>query len=1283
MGLVLASACSFDSSVPADATIRCQGAGDCPAGWRCSQLRQVCVPAEQSDTAGPALIGWVSPGRVRAGQPVAVRVTADEPLASPPELELLLGATTSRLDGGAEAAEDGGYAFRFAAPLVEDERPLSVFARAEDRQANLTPRALIGSVLVDGQAPRLVTADVTPGLVAPGIPVFASLLFSEPVVAAVLRIEGVERVLRIEPPSTSVQHVFVPSGGGSRTVELELVKAVDTVGNESGVTGAGSVRVDAEGPTVVPLSLRTRRYSARPGFDQLLVPLQVSGASAVTVCVEGLSPPADAGGGPCRTHGADETESEWTVVDPQDGGTSPRLVLVSAVDEVGNRSQGSTTVIFDFDAPSVLDATFTYQSAPDCPVARVQAVGVDGGVAVRLSVDEVLGEPPRVLAPGLDFAAASASTALVWATRGFLRPGAPSGEVTPEIHLVDEVGNAAVRRLDASRLRLDATPPSAFGPNNRLIYRRAPWGDRTRPSRYFELGGPAGTFSPGSVVRIVGRVNGQDFVLNQASADADGGLPPTELFPIDFNTLAVIEFDDACNRGPAQQVPLVEWVVSFNGKAPGVPAPNPNRFLSVETAVPTSLAELGAREWGEAELASLDGGRAVQQGGAARWYRVGGALSLGTCLAPSPRGAEALVLDSSGGQVVPRRVVLDLDRRAWLFDAVPAPLVPDGPCASRGEGILLGRSGLTVSRFDGVQWTSNPPPPPASVPVEVLGVHPASGQPLAVRSIGGDGGVTTLWWQGDDAGWRAERVGDAGFLQALALSALGQAIVVTGCATADCAGPRQTWLRDQLGWRPAEDTWSITGAGVVCEDAVTPGLFLLGADAGFRLGDAGWVATRPPFNTAPAFCVVAPRDGGAVTLAIDGTGEVATWDGTAWTRLSLAAGARGEATGPASRHVLTNEPTGAPLWISSPDGGPASSWAWRGGEWTPFDPPPGSISAAAWSPSLGRVMVLGADAGATTLGGAWSATPGAPLGRTGMALGTYQATFVAFGGAAKQADQNDTWIWSGSWARVRDGGAAEPPPRSFAAVAEVPGRGLYLYGGVATTEQAVTPAPIVGSGGIIAGALVVTGGGGVGVEPGPGETLLSTQVALGDSWVWSGGSWVQLRPEVLPGPRARASLVWDDVNARLVLVGGVDLQDTWWLDPNETPPTWRDWTPLTGRVPANGRAVFSPDDDATLLNSASGTFVLVPEGSPAQRLVPSLAAANLPPGARLLSLEVDLVTDQGRVLQLWDGQRWVTAPTTLGPDEASRFLGAGLQLLPASGRRLSTDFAQVVVRYRP
>ena len=147
--VLMAGACAFDTQVPPDAVIRCEGAGDCPSGWRCSPLRRVCVPAAQSDTASPALGGGVAPSRVRPGGLVAVRVTTDEPLASPPEFELLLGAQNIRLDGGAEPTPDGGYDFFFPAPLVVDEQPLTVFARAEDRLANLTPRALIGSVLVD------------------------------------------------------------------------------------------------------------------------------------------------------------------------------------------------------------------------------------------------------------------------------------------------------------------------------------------------------------------------------------------------------------------------------------------------------------------------------------------------------------------------------------------------------------------------------------------------------------------------------------------------------------------------------------------------------------------------------------------------------------------------------------------------------------------------------------------------------------------------------------------------------------------------------------------------------------------------------------------------------------------------------------------------------------------------------------------------------------------------------------------------------------------------------
>lgn len=73
---------------------------------------------------------------------------------------------------------------------------------------------------------------------------------------------------------------------------------------------------------------------------------------------------------------------------------------------------------------------------------------------------------------------------------------------------------------------------------------------------------------------------------------------------------------------------------------------------------------------------------------------------------------------------------------------------------------------------------------------------------------------------------------------------------------------------------------------------------------------------------------------------------------------------------------------------------------------------------------------------------------------------------------------------------------------------------------------------------------------------------------VGDTWIWSAGTWAQATPATSPSARHGASLVWDPTAGGLVLFGGLDstatrLNDVWLWD-------GADWTQLspTGTVPS-------------------------------------------------------------------------------------------------------------------
>jgi hypothetical protein len=171
---------------------------------------------------------------------------------------------------------------------------------------------------------------------------------------------------------------------------------------------------------------------------------------------------------------------------------------------------------------------------------------------------------------------------------------------------------------------------------------------------------------------------------------------------------------------------------------------------------------------------------------------------------------------------------------------------------------------------------------------------------------------------------------------------------------------------------------------------------------------------------------------------------------------------------------------------------------------------------------LGLVFVGSCSRAATR---ADNRAAGAPIGLRNAHVLAYDAKrerVILFGGADDRLVSGETWSWDGRrWSRVAmtTVTATEPVPRTFAAIAHDPRqRVVFMYGG----HRA-----LFGSGQ-------------------PQDTVLA------DFWRWDGARWSPL-PAGGPGPRAEASLAYDQARDRLVLFGGyrvvgrqrVRLGDTW------------------------------------------------------------------------------------------------------------------------------------------
>ena len=126
-------------------------------------------------------------------------------------------------------------------------------------------------------------------------------------------------------------------------------------------------------------------------------------------------------------------------------------------------------------------------------------------------------------------------------------------------------------------------------------------------------------------------------------------------------------------------------------------------------------------------------------------------------------------------------------------------------------------------------------------------------------------------------------------------------------------------------------------------------------------------------------------------------------------------------------------------------------------------------------------------------------TPNTPSARSGamMAFDVQQNRMLMFGGNAT----NELWSFAnGTWTQLAP--AVTPGPRHRSAMAADS----------------------------IAGSIVLYGG----IDASGGQS----QLALDDTWTWTGSNWQQQTPVTTPGGRARHAMVYDLVRQVTVLFGG-------------------------------------------------------------------------------------------------------------------------------------------------
>jgi hypothetical protein len=311
------------------------------------------------------------------------------------------------------------------------------------------------------------------------------------------------------------------------------------------------------------------------------------------------------------------------------------------------------------------------------------------------------------------------------------------------------------------------------------------------------------------------------------------------------------------------------------------------------------------------------------------------------------------------------------------------------------------------------------------------------------------------------------------------------------------------------------------------------------------------------------------------------------------------------------------------------------TWTWNGVDWTQESPAtlPTAVkwSALAYDAGREKTSLVG---GYTTVkqtmnyewdGSNWTSKSALGTARSNHAL-AYEggSKILLFGGWATVSYSQDTLEWDGaSWSTKAP--ASKPSGRMWPAMAYDSSRDkVVLFGGqtaVSTrvndtwewdrttanwTQKSPSNNPDARQGHALAydsarGKVVLFGGTTDGTAAG----------SLSDTWEWDGNDWTQKNPSTSPSARWEISLAYDSARGKIVLFGGIDLNnaqlnDTWeygapyyangsYRSAGITPATVSSWDVLTYTVisPANTTLtidVLKASDNSLLVASVpSGT----------------------------------------------------------------------------------------------
>jgi hypothetical protein len=1009
---------------------------------------------------------------------------------------------------------------------------------ATDLAGNVTVQD-IGSVTYDFTAPTVTASAAGPDPAGMGKALTYTVTASEELsetpslrFAPVLAMQG--------PVQSGTQFAWTRTVNGSETqgIYTAAVDLIDAAGNLRSAAPAAGFSIDWSAPAVNQVSLTTNN----PNFNNLAK----DGEVVTAVFTINEDPPANPTvtiGGAAMDFVSKTGSGPYTFTYNRTAASGDldgvKGVTVSTADAAGNATvyNFTSTVTYDFILPYVIEPVVAVQiSGPAGSLVPATAVTFGGTARILFTVNEELFGPPFLqLAPSDgNWTITPNNAGNYHFIDAYLTGGSPTqGLRGAAVILTDRAGNTTsplVLVMPPQQLMVDTVAPTPITveQNDRILYRRIPWGsDATSGVKTFTVGttaacGPGtGAVEPDSTVVFW---DDDDIAtaaeIGRKTADGNGCFAEKELNRADRVNVYLTQVDSAGNvdSTTATAIRNTEWTATMGYKVAGNTFDNPNVFTSTGIFT-TWLAQNPEFNYEPAaadlaKVARVDA-NAMIRAAEASWNELPFNLTR-----PSARDGHAMAYDSGRGKVVLFGGSDDgvYDDETWEWDGTMGiwtqrtPVVKPsaryghamGYDSGRGKVVLFGGSDGALDgetwEWDGAAgtWTQRTPAVKPSVRVDHAMAYD-SGRGKVVLFGGDDGAYDDETWEWDGAaGTWTQRTSavkpSARRWHAMAYdSGQGKVVLFGGY---DAVGrDDETWE-----WDGAAGTWTQRTPAVKPSARI---LHAMGYDSG-----RGKVVLF----------------GGSDGALDDETWE---WDGAAgtWTQ-------RTPAVKPSARygHAMGYDGArGKVLLFGGYDGArDDETWEWDGAagtwtQWTPAVRPSARYQhAMAYDSGRGKVVLFGGSDGALDdetwewdgVAGTWTQrTPAVkPSARIwhAMAYDVAPGKVVLFGGNDGTYD-DETWEWdgaAGTWTQRTP--AVKPSARYGHAMAYDGARGKVLFFG--------------------------------GYDGAYDD----------ETWEWDGatGTWTQRAPAVRPSARYRHAVAYDSGRGKVFLFGGSDgaLDKTWEWD---------------------------------------------------------------------------------------------------------------------------------------